>query len=646
MGWAFLPPLQRTVRPLALTTSPSTFPHDLSSWRNPSLTGPMAHAVSRDAPSGLVDGDGAGLPVGLRTGPDLLPLPPQAPQPVQRTTTRPSVPASALMTVTRADLPVLHLDPAVATAELAVEESVPVAAGPEEGGPEEGGPEESVPDSAAAPEGDAAGGWNDGRATFVPVPSAPVQRSAGTSVTTGPADSGPPTTSTVAPSRRPWRLGLGPPLGAVPATAITAALQRSVVEPTPAPAGIQAPVLSAPQPSRDDSLPGVPADVQRSPSPEDLDLPLADPAPAGPAGPAAPVEPVQRTAWPAPGADIPSAPTLGSAERGRGPESRPEAATSAGSALPVHPGARSLDVQRAVSAQGEPSRTGAQPETSARSAEGAELPTVIPGASWPVPADSGWSGGDRLPVTPQAQSAVAQRASVTAQLDAPLPRPVSYVVPVPLPGTESGLQPAQAQVLTLMERTGGSRSAPSVQRHAGLLSQAGAMTRAGPVPAGQPVTSGVQTATWLEGSVGEPAGSSVQLSATSLPALTEARAAGLPAGGGPRPPVPRLTRPASDLALLAPPPAAQRLDEVPPAPDVPAAAPPVPDVVAPLSPVQRAEAPPVVLPAAAGGAPAVAATTPDQLEELARRLVAPLSRRLRAELLLDRERRGLRTDAR
>ena len=40
-----------------------------------------------------------------------------------------------------------------------------------------------------------------------------------------------------------------------------------------------------------------------------------------------------------------------------------------------------------------------------------------------------------------------------------------------------------------------------------------------------------------------------------------------------------------------------------------------------------------------------AATTPQQLDELARRLYDPLASRLRAELLLDRERRGLRTDA-
>ena len=46
--------------------------------------------------------------------------------------------------------------------------------------------------------------------------------------------------------------------------------------------------------------------------------------------------------------------------------------------------------------------------------------------------------------------------------------------------------------------------------------------------------------------------------------------------------------------------------------------------------------------AAAPGTPAAA--TPEQLEELAKRLAGPLIRRIKAEMLLDRERRGLRTD--
>ena len=43
-------------------------------------------------------------------------------------------------------------------------------------------------------------------------------------------------------------------------------------------------------------------------------------------------------------------------------------------------------------------------------------------------------------------------------------------------------------------------------------------------------------------------------------------------------------------------------------------------------------------------AAATPAATPEQLEELAKRLTGPLIRRIKAEMLLDRERRGLRTD--
>jgi hypothetical protein len=44
--------------------------------------------------------------------------------------------------------------------------------------------------------------------------------------------------------------------------------------------------------------------------------------------------------------------------------------------------------------------------------------------------------------------------------------------------------------------------------------------------------------------------------------------------------------------------------------------------------------------------PAGAGHTPEQLDELARRLVGPLTRQIKADMLLDRERRGVRTDSR
>jgi hypothetical protein len=92
-----------------------------------------------------------------------------------------------------------------------------------------------------------------------------------------------------------------------------------------------------------------------------------------------------------------------------------------------------------------------------------------------------------------------------------------------------------------------------------------------------------------------------------------------------------------------------------PADGIPATPPPVasPDEAAPpatsaagtdIGAAPPVGAAPAGATAAAGGAPG-AASSPQQLDELARRLYDPLASRLRAELLLDRERRGLRTDA-
>ncbi|MEN8582292.1 hypothetical protein ABFP37_06260 [Burkholderia sp. RS01] len=94
-------------------------------------------------------------------------------------------------------------------------------------------------------------------------------------------------------------------------------------------------------------------------------------------------------------------------------------------------------------------------------------------------------------------------------------------------------------------------------------------------------------------------------------------------------------------------------DGLPGTPDVaalPEAAPaPAPPEISPAAEADRHESPAGPAPAApersagASGVPGTA--TPDQLEELAKRLAGPLIRRIKAEMLLDRERRGLRTDS-
>ena len=61
MGWAFLPPIQRTLStPIAPVTRPAEVPAELSAWRSPAFTDSLSHAVVDTAPGGRVDGDGAG----------------------------------------------------------------------------------------------------------------------------------------------------------------------------------------------------------------------------------------------------------------------------------------------------------------------------------------------------------------------------------------------------------------------------------------------------------------------------------------------------------------------------------------------------------------------------------------------------------
>ena len=60
VGWAFLPPLQRTIGNVQLTVDPDRFAGAISAWSDPSFTGRMAHLVSAQAPPGVIDVDGGG----------------------------------------------------------------------------------------------------------------------------------------------------------------------------------------------------------------------------------------------------------------------------------------------------------------------------------------------------------------------------------------------------------------------------------------------------------------------------------------------------------------------------------------------------------------------------------------------------------
>jgi len=61
-------------------------------------------------------------------------------------------------------------------------------------------------------------------------------------------------------------------------------------------------------------------------------------------------------------------------------------------------------------------------------------------------------------------------------------------------------------------------------------------------------------------------------------------------------------------------------------------------------PVPTATPPDTAAPPNAGGASPFASASAADLDELARRLTAPLLRRVRGQLLVDRERRGVRAD--
>lgn len=121
-GWAFLPPLQRTIGTMELAHGPARFASSLTAWANPSFTGPMSHLVTADAPPGVIDLDGGGTGTGeaYRSEPaDLTLLIPPArsrpagglPTAVQRTSSADDAPyrASSLVEVPD-DIGVLHAD--------------------------------------------------------------------------------------------------------------------------------------------------------------------------------------------------------------------------------------------------------------------------------------------------------------------------------------------------------------------------------------------------------------------------------------------------------------------------------------------------------------------------------------------------------
>lgn len=251
-GWAFLPPLQRTIGTMELAHGPDHFARSLSAWGNPSFTGTMSHLVTADAPPGVidVDGGGTGAGEGYRAEPaDMtLLLPPAPSRPagglptaVQRASSADDAPYGASSAVTVPDdigelpvepapTPVVGFQPvpdnaAFATQEAsgkppaAIQPAAPVQRSAAGAQPSPAPPQakQSSPqpadfrlaeqwDVAAAPR-DLEGSTSDGNATYVPLPAPrAVQRSAGWALGSPPAPQG------ATPIAYPSRLGLGRPL--------------------------------------------------------------------------------------------------------------------------------------------------------------------------------------------------------------------------------------------------------------------------------------------------------------------------------------------------------------------------------------------------------------------------------------------------
>ncbi|MDC7122582.1 hypothetical protein OMK64_13660 [Cellulomonas fimi] len=223
-GWAFLPPLQRTVRPAELTSRPVAFLADLPTRAALPFTGSMTHVVDHRAPSGVVDGDGdrSAPPVQRSADVDLTLLPPapRAATPVQRRTGRLVALDSAPAGTPR--LRAVPVDPpAPDTPTVTPLETAPSAGAAGAGGWTADG--WAAPDASGASGPD--GSWRDAGGTTVPIGS-----------------SAPPTAAP-APSRTDGgaavqrRVGLGAPISRSPLAATPPDLPLVQRDTTSAPRG-------------------------------------------------------------------------------------------------------------------------------------------------------------------------------------------------------------------------------------------------------------------------------------------------------------------------------------------------------------------------------------------------------------------------
>jgi len=733
MGWAFLPPVQRTLsEPIATLTRPTTFPHSLPAWSNPSFSEALGHVVSDQAPAGVIDAGGlggstsVGAPLQRVAALDLtLPAPApsrQSPVPPAGGTADEMAPLPLVLEGPHlADPPNLapSVEPTTALEHVAPVQRVVQRASVSSTrtalttAPVTGLPvarprvlDEPPPDLvvARAADGTAAPSIADGAPIVLDLTAgsspAPSNATAPTSTATSPAPAGVvPTTGS----------GDKPVLGGAPTPVVSRAAVGARSSSTPATPPAAAPPVAAPVPSSSDlstavqrwvdqgqaapaapPTPGstIPHDAEPGgepdPSPDMSEGPAAAAPLLGATPPASPL--VQRTATAtAPTAVAPAtqdAPAVSAATRGRSGFGAPlESAPATMSDLPVsllqrsHHEARTPDTVAArthgpatvpaaapAASSGPPVEMPVQRDARADDRPGAEGHTEVaiptdppPDATAPLVSHealetsltAGPTPYDATPGLAASGPATTSSATADAAPTAPAPHQFSSAVPLPVLGRSATTTAPLGPMVTSLSRA---VSLPGPGTPSPTLEVRPARTLLGPAPGGPAVTAQRVPATLQAFSLG-PATPSV---VSSGPAPPPTGTTAPPARTGPASAMPLqravtinelttsaepATEPVAPTPIPEPPPETAT-GPAGPVPETggttqgpPAGA---PDLVAAAGATSSAQRP--------GAAAGADATGGDQLEALAQRLTQPLLRRLTSQLLVDRERHGMRTD--
>ena len=738
MGWAFLPPIQRTLAaPIASVTRPVESPGELSAWRSPAFTDSLSHAVVDTSSGGVIDGDGGGLGHPTNTSvhaPELTLLPPPRPTAVQRSV-RPAAaapppatasgsdvvrPAPSFTRAPSAGMPLVHravvddptpdLTPDLTPVPEPVPDPGPVPAPAPVPGPEPAEQNESVApesvDPAEPPPSDTPAGPVDqvtaplGHASAPsPEPLAPagrpetVQRSVDAPLAPPPVATSPSPATQVGETRP--HLGLGPPLASVPETAVSAPppdpdnsrlslsgqssgessdpsgfteipIQRTVSPPASAPVSPVTPSPPETPPRPDLTLPtaGVAAEPKAveptadEPAAVEPESP-ADIAPDIAADPPAATAPSPVVAEPsaAAAADSPVAATLSSVPLplGGGLEtSIQRSSTLPGPGTPTPtlvvrpapliPGPpsreRVVPIQRmpATEPPSPPARPAPSAPTSRSANQGAQVAVARSATSraMDLPAMDRPASGPELPTAAPPLQRATGSSGQTTTIELPDAVPEAHeqesVPPAPTAVNGGFAGPSVLPSDVSAPAPGGGPTGPAAALPVSV-------SRAATLPTTPAVTS----------SIGPAATPSIGPSVTASVTPTISRST----APAPAPGVLPLARsatpdlPVQTAAVGAPEPGLVDVSgHSAPWPDASSALDTGQVVVArALDPAAADAAPAAATGSASGGAPGGAAPGGEDVEALAQRLFPPMLRRLKNEFLLDRERRGMRTDA-